>query len=254
MTKKHLIKSSFSVMAIGLLAFNAVSCASSKKTSKANSYEQDYEDGLYLDESEDVAVSDELSVDAAQNAPEMTDTFLGDFNPILLKETICLLKAGKKMKPKELSKNYIIPRKNTVEIHFRDLANQLCIILDKAEREKLISAANQFLEEYETKTIRRDKVNRKTAYYVSKTPLYFGVTGYNNGTDTCEYYTNSEIFNKHAYFLINFVPSRSTEGSGFTPKEKIYFSPTQLRDFIETLDQNYLNEQVSELRRKAYTY
>ena len=254
MTKKLLIKNSISVLTIGLIAFTAVSCASTKKTSKAANYEQDYEDGLYLDPAEEGVVSDETYEEAATNAPEMTDTFLGDFSPILLKETICLFKNGKNMKPKELSKTYLVPRNNNVEFHYRDLVNEVCIILNKAERDKLLSAANQFLEEYESKTISRGKVNRKSAYYVSKTPVYFGITGYSNGTDTCDYYTNSEIFNKHAYFLINFTPTRASTGSGFTPKERLYFSPTQLRDFIEILQQDYLNEQVSGLRKKAYTY
>ena len=39
-----------------------------------------------------------------------------------------------------------------------------------------------------------------------------------------------------------------------TPKFDLYFSPTQLRDFMELLDQEYLNSQVQELRDKAYTY
>ncbi len=252
MSKKIFVKNSMAVLALGLIAFMAVSCASTSKSSKAESYEQDYEDGLYDAGSEDQEGEEEDAV--ADAAPEMTETFLGDFNPILVKETICLLKNGKKMRPKELSKTYLIPTNNNLEIHFRDIANQICIMLPQAEREKLVAAANQFLQEYETKTLSRGKVNRKTAYYVSKTPVYFGISGYSNGTDTCEYYANSEIFNKHAYFLLNFVPSRCTSGSGFTPSEKLYFSPTQLKDFIEILDQEYLNSQVKELRQKAYSY
>ncbi len=250
MCKKIFLKKSLSVLALGLIAFLAVSCASTKKSSKAAAYEQDYEDGLY----DEAAENQEDSEEDAVEAPEMTETFLGDFNPILVKETICLLKNGKKMRPKELSKTYLIPTNNNLEIHFRDIANQICIMFSQAEREKLVAAANQFLQEYETKTLSRGKVNRKTAYYVSKTPVYFGISGYSNGTDTCEYYANSEIFNKHAYFLLNFVPSRCTSGSGFTPSEKLYFSPTQLKDFIEILDQEYLNAQVKELRQKAYSY
>ena len=52
MCKKIFVKKSLSVLALGLIAFLAVSCASTKKSSKADAYEQDYEDGLYEEASE----------------------------------------------------------------------------------------------------------------------------------------------------------------------------------------------------------
>ena len=185
---------------------------------------------------------------------QMTDTFLGDFNPIIIKSTMALIKGGREMKPKELSRTYLIPRQNLVEVHFRDMVNQICIILDKSERDKLTNAANAFLEQYEQRTLHRGKVSSKTAYYNSRCPLYFGLTGSSIGTDSCDYFTNSEIFQNKAYFLINCRPSRCDTGSGFTPNVRLYFSPSQLKDFIEILDQDYLNAQVQDLREKAYTY
>ena len=250
MTKSKILKSILTTFTLALSAFLLASCATTK-TSK-DIAQPEFEDGLYVSPEEAQELAD---LESEVKAPEMTDTFLGDFNAISLKETICLMKSGKKMRPKELSKTFLIPRSNKIEIHFRDVANQVCIILDKAERDKITEAANQFLQEYETKTLHRDKVNRKSAYYVSKNAgVYFGISGYSNGTDHCEYYTNSEIFDKHAYFLINFISSRTEQGSGFTPKTKLYFSPTQLRDFLEILDQSYLNSQVEDLRKRAYTY
>lgn len=247
MEKKILIKKSFIFCLILIITLFISSCASSKKTIQ----EPDFEDGLYVSEEEAKEI---VSTEKETEAPEITDTFLGDFNPILIKNTVCLVKAGKKMKPRELSKTYLIPTNNNVEIHFRDLTNQVCIILNKAERDKLIAAANTFLNEYETKTISRAKINKKTAYYTSKVPVYFGLTGYSNGTDKCDFYANSEIFNKHAYFLLKYTPTRATKGEGFTPAISLYFSPTQLKDFLEILDQEYLNSEVEVLRKKAYTY
>ena len=249
MNKKEVLKKSTAVISLVLAAIMSVSCASKTKKEVA---QPEFEDGLYVSEQEAQELAE---LEEELNAPEMTDTYLGDFNAVSLKETICLMKVSKKMKPKELSKTFLIPRTNKIEIHFRDAANQVCIILDKAERDRITEAANQFLNEYESKTLHRDKVNRKSAYYVSKTAgVYFGISGYSNGTDHCEYYTNSEIFDKHAYFLLNFIASRTEQGSGFTPKIKLYFSPTQLKDFLEILDQNYLNSQVEDLRKRAYTY
>ena len=195
MNKNNFFKNTLFIISLSLITFITVSCASTKKVIEQPAYE----DGLY-DETPDEN-NEELSTEST--APAMTDTFLGEFNPILLKETICLLKSGKKMRPKELAKTYLIPTSNKVEVHFRDLTNQVCIILDKQERDQIVEAANKFLEQYESKTLHRGKVNRKTAYFTSKAGVYFGLTGYGNGTDKCDYYANSEIFDKHAYFLLN---------------------------------------------------
>lgn len=245
--EKLFIKKSFIICVILFISFLISSCTSSKKVVE----EPDFEDGLYVSEEEAEEI---ISTEKESSAPEMTDDFLGEFAPILLKNTICLTKSGKNMKPKELSKTYLIPARNNIEIHFRDLTNQICIVLNKSERDKLITAANTFLQEYETKTISRAKVSKKTAYYTSKVPVYFGLTGYSNGTEKCDFYANAEIFNKHAYFLLKYTPTRSEKGSGFTPAISLYFSPTQLKDFLEILDQEYLNSEVEVLRKKAYTY
>ena len=249
MNRRNIIKKS---IFLSLLFTLFASCASSKK---ANDYiYNENEEDLYIDS--EVENEEEVQEDVPVTAPEITEDFIGDFNPILIKSTIVLLKSGKNMKPKELSKTYLIPTTNKIEIHFRDNVNQVCIILDYNERAKIKAAADKFFEQYETKTLSREKVSKKTAYNASETPLYFGVAGYGNGTEKCAYYTNSEVFNKHAYFLINFTSTRvdPEKGSGFTPTVRLYFSPNQLKDFLEILDQEYLNSQVQELREKAYNY
>lgn len=245
MKKRNIVKNS---IILSLLFILFASCASSKKTD-IYTYNENDED-LYIDSESEI--EEEIPIEA----PEITENFIGDFNPVLLKTTITLLKSGKNMKPKELSKTYLIPSNNKIEIHFRDTVNQICIILDYNERSKIKDAATKFFEQYESKTLSREKVSKKTAYNVSETPVYFGVAGYGNGTEKCSYYTNSEVFNKHAYFLINFTSTRvdPEKGSGFTPSVRLYFSPNQLKDFLEILDQEYLNSQVKDLREKAYTY
>lgn len=220
--------------------FSAVSCATKKNE--------------YVYEDDDIIFADREAENPAFIAPAITDEFLGDFDPLLVKSCVGLQKFGKKMKPKELTKNYLVPRTNNLEIHYRAAVNKICIILNYEERQKLKETAEQFLNEYETKTIDRHKVNKKTAYYSSQCSLWYGLSGLGSGSSKCDYWTNAEIINKHAYFLIHFTPSRTDDGKDLTPKENLYFSPTQLRDFIEILDQDYLIDQVKDLRSKAYTY
>ncbi len=225
-----------------LLILSTVSCAS-----KSQEYEYD-------EDADEIIFADKEAEHPAFIAPAMTDEYLGDFDPIILKNTMSLKKSGKKMKPKELTATYLVPRTNNIEVHFRTTVNKVCFIMNKEERSKLKEAAEQFINEYDTKTIERHKVNSKTAYYNSRCSFWFGLSALSNGSSKCDYWTNSEIVNKHAYFVIHFTPSRTDDGKELTPKVRMYFSPSQLKDFIEILDQEYLNSQVKELREKAYKY
>ena len=188
-------------------------------------------------------------------SPEMSDDFLGNFNPIQLDSKVALVKQMSKLSVKQLDDNYLNPKKNTIEITFRYGVNVTTIILNKAERDKIKEAAEQFLADYESKTLKRQKPNSKTAYFKSKCTLYWGVLSDSNVSYKNAYFANHEFINKRAYFLLHFIPSETKKGGDtYTPKTVLYFSPTQLRDFIELLDQDYLNAQVKSLRDKAYTY
>lgn len=199
------------------------------------------------------------------DTPEIREDFIGDYNPIQLDDKMVLVKNFKKLSPKELRNSYLIPRKNTVEITFRYGANSTVIILNQKERTAIKEAAEKFLEEYEAKELHKHKVSRKTAYYRSYCPLYYGLLSTNNGTKKNEYYANYDIIDKRAYFLLHFVPSRNETNntpkgsengsvSSFTPKTVLYMSPTQVREFLELMDQEYLLSRVQNLNDKAYTY
>lgn len=239
-TIKKIVRNAAAICGVSILLLNTISCASKTKE--------------YVYEDEDIVYADREKENPAFVAPAMTDEYLGDFDPILLKNTMSLYKSGKKMKPKELTKSYIVPRTNNLEVHFRTTVNKVCFIMNKDERALLKEAAEKFLNEYETKTIERHKPNKKNSYYTSRCSFWFGLSGLTNGSSICDYWTNAEIIDKHAYFLIHFTPSRTEDGKELTPKVNMYFSPTQLRDFMELLDQEYLNSAVKELRAKAYTY
>ena len=234
---KKIILLTTTIIFVGLF----MSCASKE------AYE---EEAPYFEEEE---LDDELSEHYV--SPEVSDDFLGNFNPIELDSKVALVKQMNKLSVKQLDNNYLNPKKNTIEITFRYGVNVTTVILNKAERDKIKAAAEQFLADYEAKTLKRQKPNSKTAYFKSKCTLYWGLLTDSNVSYKNAYFANHEIINKRAYFFLHFIPSETKKSSDvYTPKTVLYFSPTQLKDFIELLDQDYLNAQVKSLRDKAYTY
>ena len=193
---------------------------------------------------------------------EVKEDFLGDFDAIKLDDKVVLVKQIKKLAPRQLKHTYLVPRKNTIEITFHYGANQTAIVLNQKERTAIKEAAERFFAEYDAKELHKHKVNSKTAYYKSTCPLYWGVASTNYGTKKNAYYLNYEIIDRKAYFIIHFSPTRNDTGKGngkgdidsFTPKTRLYLSPSQLKDFIELMDQDYLLAQLQYLRDKAYKY
>ena len=106
--------------AFAVFLFN--SCASTKQNSE---YSNESYDAEYDDVSEDTI--------GTLRKPEATDDFLADLNPIQIENVIMLVKSGKSVKPKEITKTYLIPTNNTVELHFRDTINAVCVIFNKKE-------------------------------------------------------------------------------------------------------------------------
>jgi len=218
-----------------------ISCASNKTGNiKDNSYEyDDYED----EESTQIVLH--------QN---VTDDFAGDFNPIMIDDIMFLKKTKNDVIPKQMKKVYFVPRNNCVEFYFRDIANEICFSFNKNERSKITSACETFLKQYEEKTVPHNKVNAKTAYIKSTCALWFGVLSPEIECSNTDYYINVEFINKRPYLLLKFVPSRCDKTDAFTPAISLYLSPSQTRDFIEILDQEYLLDLLTELEEKAYTY
>lgn len=223
---------------IFLSIFLIFSCASNKN----ESYNEDFYD-------------DDYGETPIIEQPEVTESFLGDFNIIELDDLMFLQKSKGAVKPKEIKTIYLVPRTNSVEFHFRDNINYVCLILNKAERDKIFTACETFLEQYESRTVPHQKVNSKTAYVSSKCSLWFGVLTPSTGCESNDYYVNCEFINKQPYLLIQFLASRCEEPKDtFTPNVSLYMSPSQIREFMEVLKQENLEEKVKGLKEKAYSY
>lgn len=190
-------------------------------------------------------------------APEITDNFLGDFNAFRIDSMMFLQKSKSSVVPKEINEVYLVPRTNSIELHFRDSINSICIILDKTERDKILKVCELFLQQYDEKTLPHQKINSKTAYMNSKCSVWFGLLSASSGSEKNDYYLNCEFIEKRPYLLFHFMPTSceaTNEYNTFTPKISLYLSPTQIREFMAQMDQNHLNSLVKDLQNKAYTY
>lgn len=248
------MKKIFSIsLAIVLTAF-LISCKSSKQE-KQYVYDEELDEYVLVSPNDDDEIEYLSDEDIALLIPEPTEDFLGDFDPIQLQSLIGFTKFSGKLKPKELRKNYLVPRSNAVEFYYRDTVNEICFILNYQERQKLIEAGKQFLQDHEDHSFKKHKVTKKTAYYTSRCSFWFGVTSVVNGTDKNDYFVNYDIIDKHAYMVIAFVPSRVKDDHQLlTPNTKLYFSPSQVEELIEFLNQENLEAELSTLLKRAYTY
>ena len=216
-----------------------LSCASNK----SQNIEEDY--------------SEELNYTTKKSKnlqPEISDNFLGDFEPVEMSPIMVLVKSKGSVKPKEIKNVYLVPRTNSIEMHFRNGINDICLIFDKTERDKISEACNTFLTQYEEKTIPHQKVNASTAYFKSKCSLWYGVVSNGNGCTKTDYFLNCEFINKQPYLLFKFQPTRCDNTNNFTPGVELYMSPTQIRTFLEEIKQENLEALVKTLEEKAYTY
>ena len=121
--------------------------------------------------------------------------------------------------------------------------------------EEILETCRLFLQQYEEKTLPHTKINKKNAYFSSTCSLWYGVLTPSNGCERNIYYMITEFINKKPYLLIRFAPTQTTTGQNqSTPKISLYMSPSQIRDFIEVMDQESLERTIEETKKKAYTY
>ncbi len=234
------MKKTVAVIAAAAFTLLFISCASKEAENYDYSYDYTQDEYEYINDAE----------------PVSTDDFLASIEPVDLEPLYFLKKSGKKVSPREVTKVALVPRTNAVEFHFRTGPNEVAIIWRKAERDKILDACQTFLQQYEEKTVPHVKVKIKNAYFDSRCSLWYGVIGPANGCEKNKYYVIPEFIDKRPYLLIRFVPTQITSSSTyqFTPKVSLYLSPSQVRDFMEVMNQDNLEAVIKTHKEKAYTY
>jgi hypothetical protein len=239
-------KSVWALMATAALCAAFTSCASSKTSSDVLAAYGDT--GAY----EPTAIaSTPLSTANVTRYP----TTLGDFDPIQLDEFFAMTLSFGKLKVKQITKFYLAPRSNTIEIYYRGGANSLCFIINQQSREGIIKAAQTFLEKQESQTLVDEKPTNTNSFYSGICDVWWGVATPANGAKNAKFHTNCKFIDGLPYFVIRFAsaPSTTTQ-STYSPYEELYFSPAQLRVFCDQIEQENLQSLVDEVSVKAYAY
>lgn len=181
--------------------------------------------------------------------------FLGDYDPIKLEPAMGWVPFFGSEKPKEIDL-YFIPRTNMVEMHFRDLQNQVCVILSPEHRQLMIDAATEFMASQEQGPLPDRKANSKNYYSESKCSVGWGVLGLSRVTDSSRLQFNYEYFSDgRPYFLLRALPGPDkTDSTVYSPTIRAFFSPTQLEALYEILNQDALQALIDELNTKAFVY
>ncbi len=181
--------------------------------------------------------------------------FLGDFDPVRLGSVMSVndtVFSGLKAREIEL---FFVPRRNTVEMYFRDSVNKAALVLSYENRRAILDSAVLYFSAYESGTFEDRKPSAKNAFMTDKTSVSWGVAGLaRNGI--ADIYTNWEFLEtSKPYFLLS-VGSASDTGdpSVYSPALKFYFSPSQLREFTQYLDQQNLLDIVSGLEDRAFSF
>ena len=180
---------------------------------------------------------------------------LGNFDPMQLPDIMAMQISFKKLTGRNLTKNFLIPRTNKVEMHFRDNINALCLILPESTRHAIIDSANQFIEDQAAGTIKDEKATEKNAYAVARCDLWWGAASPVNGAEGIKLCVNSKYVDGRPYLAVRVPSAASTSDNTLhSPYMELYFSPAQARDFCDVLDQEYLSGLVQQLIDKATAY
>ena len=182
-------------------------------------------------------------------------TFVADIDPIQLDEFFGMSLSFNKLKVKQISKFYFVPRSNNIEIYYRSGANSLCLIFGQQAREGIISAATKFIEMQEASTLVDAKPTSANAFYSGACEVFWGVATPANGTTKGSFHANCKFIDGLPYFVLRFPSTLATTSQNtYSPYEELYFSPTQLKFFCEQIQQENLQARVDEVASRAFVY
>lgn len=218
--------------AIAALALSAASCASTGST-----VSQDSSSGTSL---------------ATKNTYA---TKLGDFDPISLPDIMSLGCSFNKLNPRELTKNYLVPRTNKIEIYYREGVNSMCLILPESTRHAILDSIEKFRDGLDEGTLVDEKATEKNAFATGSCDVWWGVMSPSMGAELAKMCINCKFMDDKAYFVLRVPSAQSTKPKGeWSPYTEIYFSPSQLDSLAELLDQEKLQGLVQQKIDKAMAY
>ena len=160
-----------------------------------------------------------------------------------------------KLKQRTFSRFFVAPRRNTVELWYRDGINAETIVLKQGARVAVVEAVKAFVQEWEDHTLQNVKAKANNAYSSGYMDFSFGVVSAAHDLKDIPFYMNC-IFMEGQPYLVMRIPSQKVKGeeSLYSPYTEVYFSRTQAEMLAERLNQEYLEQLVQDNTLKEYSY
>ena len=180
------------------------------------------------------------------------ETYIADLNSFSV-ETFHLYAAFGLNQPKIQDFTiYFAPRNNYVYVYGRIGIDVIQAGFSYKERQKLIAAKEKYINDYEEKTLPKDKPTKKNAYSTGDVSFKWGAAGLTHETDTI-YMTNVQyILDGKPYFRILFEQAKENDGSGnSSPRVSIYISPSQWEKIVEACNQDHLIQLTDDILFEA---
>lgn len=174
-------------------------------------------------------------------------TFIADVDAISLGSLTYQIKSFGKLKQHTLSRFFVAPRRNTVEMWYRDGVNTEEIVLGQGARVAVAEAVRAFVNEWEEHNLQNVKANAKNAYASGYLDFSFGVVSAAHELERIPFYMNC-IFIEGQPYLVMRIPSQKVknEDGVYSPYTELYFSRTQAETLAERLEQGYLEQLVQD--------
>lgn len=191
----------------------------------------------------------------AKEAEVEYPAMLADIDAMSLGSLSFYSKSFGKLKQKTCSKFFVVPRRNTVELHLHDGANFHRLVLKQGAREQVVKATQQFVQEWEEHTLQDQKANAKNAYSQGRMDYYFGVVSASHDFENIPFYMNCIFMDGQPYLVMRIPSQKSKKEDGlYSPYTEIYLSRAQAETLAERIDQAYLEQLVQEQATEKYLY
>ncbi|MBO7638442.1 MAG: hypothetical protein J6S91_05635 [Treponema sp.] len=172
---------------------------------------------------------------------------IADVDAISLGTLTYQVKSFGKLKQHTLNRFFVAPRRNTVELWYRDGMNAEEVVLGQGARVAVIEAVNAFVQEWEAHELKDVKAKANNAYSSGYMDFSFGVVSAAHELEGIPFYMNC-IFVDGQPYLVMRIPSKSVknENGVYSPYTELYFSRTQAETLAERLEQGYLEQLVQD--------
>ncbi len=201
-----------------------------------------------------------VSCESTPKEVDVDPDFIGNFNPFQLENIICVKETASGISPVEI-RVFFVPRTNIVEMYLRDGMTTYVLLLEGEERKQLFEGISQYAQAYgaytqgETGALENREPTRKNSFNSGTMSVSWGVASASRNNTTVFYTNYKYLEERRPYFELLVDKTKDKDNSSvFSPVLRLYFSPTHLDTFIDTLGQERLVQLVEELEAEAFAF